>query len=196
MPKLSPTPNQLEYRLIITNNNDTVRGKVNVTLVVNYVMRIQFKDNLGRKFKYKAGEIKEFGQKRQILLRLLENDLTTVDKEWAVYETQIHPKQPDKPVFMERLLNGSQIKIYNNPTGMKSGSMVGDIKVRDKDYSYIIIKHNAPPLILRSINFDEEYFKLFGDCPTLMDFIKQNNVPVAFRNLGVLVEQYNLRCSK
>ncbi len=180
---------------VIMLQGDTLYGKVNVTSVANYVTGITFRPNEGEKAKYKPGDIKGFCQKRNIIIRWLEEDLTTFDQKWVHYESGKNPKN-GKPVFLERLLTGKRIKVYDNPGGMKASTNVGHLKVADKEYSYILSKDNGEAFIIKPRNFDEKYPGIFEDCSKFSEITKQNTNKKKFKHLGFLVECYNRFCSE
>jgi hypothetical protein len=180
---------------VITLQGDTLFGKVNVTAMANFVTGITFRPDEGEKVKYKAGEIKGFCQKRNVIVRLLEQDLTTFDQKWAHYESGNNPKN-GKAVFMERLLTGKYFKVYDNPSGVKASTTVGDTKVADKEYSYILSKNEGPAFIIKGKNFDEKYAEIFGDCDKFDELIQANPNKKKFKHLGFMVESYNFMCSK
>jgi hypothetical protein len=180
---------------IITLQGDTLFGKVNVTTMANFVTGIAFRPDEGEKVKYKAGEIKGFCQKRNVIVRLLEQDITTFDQKWAHYESGNNPKN-GKAVFMERLLTGKRIKVYDNPGGVKASTSIGDTKIADKEYSYILSKDEGPAFIIKGKNFDEKYAEIFSDCDKFNQLINANPDKKKFKRLGILIELYNSMCSR
>ncbi|MBK9460241.1 MAG: hypothetical protein IPN94_12600 [Sphingobacteriales bacterium] len=178
---------------VITNSGDTLYGKVSVTLVTNYVAQIVFKDTqTNKKVKYKPADIKAFCQKRNILFKDFE-DLTTIDQDYVHYESHNHPKK-NKLVFMERLLNGSHIRMYDNPAAVTSNTSVGGITIDRDAYSYVVIKDQDAPIIINSPNFKETFPKLVDSCPAFVDFLTANDAKNKFRHLAFLVENYNRVC--
>jgi hypothetical protein len=180
---------------VITLQGDTIYGKVNVSAMANFVTGITFRPDEGEKTKYSAGEIKGFCQKRNVIVRILDQDITTFDQKWVHYESGNNPKN-GKAVFLERLLTGKSIKVYNNPGGLKASTNVGDLKVADKEYSYILVKNGGPAFILKGKNFDEKYKEVFGDCDKFNELIKINPDKKKFKRLGFMVESYNFVCSQ
>ena len=178
---------------VITNAGDTLRGKVNVQMATGYVLQIAFKnEKTGEKAKYKPDDIKGFCQKRSILFKDM-NDMTTIDKDWVHYETRKHPKK-DKKVFMELLLEGKKIRIFENPNGVGSTTSVMGVIVEADSYSYYVAKNGQPPVVLNIGNFKKDFPKMTEDCPAFQTFLKNEDKKNKFKYLGFLIENYNLLC--
>lgn len=177
---------------IVTNSGDTLVGKVNVTQTANYVTQISFRDKDGKKTKYSPNDLMAFTQKRPKMLRDFA-DLTTIDKNQVHYESHEHPKKAGKKVFMERLMDGSKIKLYNNPVTEGSTS-IGGFKISENDASFVVIKNGEKPYILKRKNYEEEFDSLFGDCPAFAAYVKTDDGLKKFKKLGTVVENYNKRC--
>jgi hypothetical protein len=178
---------------VVTNTQDTIPGKVAVSRVSNYVTQITFKDEKGTKTKYTPDQLMAFSQKRPKLLRDY-NDLTTFDKESVHYESKEHPNKAGKKVFMERLLDGSRIKLFNNPSGGESSTTVAGFKLKENESSYVVFKQGSKPFVLKRKNYEEEFASLFGDCASFMDYAKDKPDLKKFKQLGTVVENYNTRC--
>jgi RNase P/RNase MRP subunit p29 len=178
---------------VVTHTQDTLRGKVNVTQVNNYVTQITYREPGGNKTRYTPADLRAFSQKRPKLLRDF-TDLTTVDKDWVHYESHEHPRKAGKKVFMERLMNGAQIKLFNNPAGMENSTSLAGFKLNEKESSYVVHKAGSKPYILKKKNYEEEFNSLFGDCEPFMAFVNKNPDLRKFKNLGLVVESYNLQC--
>lgn len=148
---------------VVKAGKDTLLGKVMVTQQNNYATQISFKDKDGNKTKFGADDIVAFGQKPPKLMRDF-TDLTTVDKEQVYYESKAHPKKEGKLVFMERLMNGSKIKLYNNPSGGEGSTSIGGFKLNENEASYVVVKQDGKPFILKKKNYEDEFDSLFGDC--------------------------------
>lgn len=179
---------------VVPANQDTLRGKVMVTQQNIYVTQISFKDANGNKTKYSPEDIVAFGQKRPKLLRDFA-DLTTVDKNQVHYESKAHPKKEGKKVFMERLMTGSKVNLYSNPSGAEGSTSIGGFKLSENDASYVVVKQDGKPFILKKKNYEEEFASLFGDCQSLMDSAKEKPELKKFKQLGTVVESYNTKCN-
>ncbi|SDK84637.1 hypothetical protein SAMN05421823_103704 [Catalinimonas alkaloidigena] len=178
---------------VVTHTLDTLRGKVNVSGQAGYVTQITLREGSGRKTKYKAEDIRAFGQKRPKLLRDF-TDLTTVDKQYLHYESHEHPKREGKVVFMERLMDGRKIKLYNNPAAMESSTSLAGFKLSEKEMNYVVFKEGEKPYILRRRNYEEEFNQLFGDCEEFMLYVANHPELRTYKRLGTTIEQYNLQC--
>lgn len=178
---------------VVKTDQDTLRGKVMVTQQNNYATQISFKDKDGNKTKYGADDIIAFGQKRPKLMRDF-TDLTTVDKEQVHYESKAHPKKEGKLVFMERLMDGNKIKLYNNPSGGEGSTSIGGFKLNENEASYVVVKQGGKPFILKKKNYEDEFDSLFGDCSDFMASAKSKPEWKKFKQLGTVVETYNKSC--
>lgn len=178
---------------VVKESQDTLRGKVMVTQQMNYVTQISFKDKDGNKTKYAASDIVAFGQKRPKFMRDFA-DLTTIDKEQVHYESKAHPKKEGKMVFMERLMNGSKIKLYNNPSGGEGSTSIGGFKLNENEASYVVVKQGDKPFILKKKNYEDEFDSLFGDCSSFMAYANGKPELKKFKQLGTVVENYNKSC--
>jgi hypothetical protein len=179
---------------VVTPKGDTLRGKVAVSQVNNYVTQISFRGPDGSdKVKYTPSDLLAFGQKRPKLLRDF-TDLTTVDKEQVHYESKEHPRREGKKVFMERLMDGKKVKVYNNPAGGESSTSVAGFKLSEKESSYVMQKAGEKPFILKKGNYEDEFDTLFGNCPEFTEYAKKNTDLRKFKQLGLAVENYNLKC--
>lgn len=178
---------------VVTSAQDTLKGQVAARVVNNYVTTIIFKDAKGTKTKYTADDVVAYGQKRPKLLRDY-NDLTSVDKNYLHYESIEHPTKAGKKVFAERLMNGSRVKLFDNPTGMESSTTVGGFKLKENESSYVVYKQGSKPFILKKKKYEEEFASLFGDCADFMNYAKDKPELKKFNNVGKVVENYNNRC--
>lgn len=178
---------------VVAGTQDTLQGKVMVTQQMNYVTQISFKDKDGKKTKYSPDDIIAFGQKRPKLMRDF-TDLTTVDKEQVHYESKANPKKEGKKVFMERLMDGNKIKIYNNPSGGEKSTSLAGIKLSEKEASYVVVKQDDKPFILKKKNYEDEFDSIFGDCPSFISAAKNNPDLKKFKQLGTAIESYNKSC--
>lgn len=178
---------------VVASNQDTLRGKVMVTQQMNYVTQISFKDKDGKKTKYSPDDVLAFGQKRPKLMRDFA-DLTTIDKEQVHYESKAHPKKADKKVFMERLMDGDKIKLYNNPSGAEGSTSIGGFKLNEKESSYVVVKQGEKPFILKKKNYEEEFDSMFGDCQPFMALANGKEDWKKFKQLGTVIENYNKQC--
>ncbi|MGV3589809.1 MAG: hypothetical protein ACO1OF_22570 [Adhaeribacter sp.] len=178
---------------VVTAAQDTLKGQVAARVVNNYVTTIMFKDAKGAKTKYTANDVVAYGQKRPKLLRDY-NDLTSVDKNYLHYESIEHPTKAGKKVFAERLMNGSRIKIFDNPTGSESSTNVAGFKLKENESSYVVYKQGSKPFILRKRKYEDEFAALFGDCAAFMNYAKDKPELKKFNNIGAVVENYNKHC--
>jgi len=178
---------------VVTTAQDTLKGKVAVTRIANYVTQINFHDGKGTKTKYTPDELLAFSQKRPKLLRDY-YDLTTIDKNYVHYESKEHPTKAGKKVFMERLLNGSKIKLFNNPTGSESSTSMAGIKLKESESSYVVFKQGSKPFVLKRKNYEEEFASLFGDCSGFLSYAKDKPELKKFKQVGTVVENYNKSC--
>lgn len=178
---------------VVTPAQDTLKGQVAARVVNNYVTQIVFKDAKGTKTKYSASDVIAYGQKRPKLLRDY-NDLTSVDKNYLHYESIEHPTKAGKKVFAERLMNGSRIKLFDNPTGSESSTNVAGFKLKENESSYVVYKQGSKPFILKKRKYEEEFAALFGDCTDFMNYAKSQPDLTKFSKLGTVVENYNSRC--
>jgi hypothetical protein len=179
---------------VVTPASDTLRGKVAVIMVNGYVTQISFRSARGAdKVKYGPDDLLAFSQQRPDLLRDY-TDLTSIDKEQVHYESKEHPKRPGKKVFMERLMDGKKIRVYNNATGGEKSTSFAGYKLSEKETSYVVQKGDARPFLLRKNNYEEEFDALFGDCPAFAAYAKSQPDLRKFRQLGQVIEQYNHQC--
>ncbi len=179
---------------VVTPQGDTLRGKVAVIMVNGYVTQISFRSAKGaEKVKYGPDNLLAFSQQRPDLLRDF-TDLTSIDKEQVHYESKEHPKRPGKKVFMERLMDGKKIRVYNNATGGEKSTSFAGYKLSEKETSYVVQKADAKPFILRKNNYEEEFDALFGDCPEFATYAKSQPDLRKFRQLGLVIEHYNHKC--
>lgn len=104
-----------------------------------------------------------------------------VKEGYAFFENSEVMLKDKKLVLMVQLINPgfcTKIKVYEDPYAAETASVgFGGITVAGGDKkSYFIKKGNDVAYKLLKKNYDEEFPKLFGDCPSLLDANKKNPV--------------------
>jgi hypothetical protein len=181
---------------VVTTENDTVRGKVRVSTMVNdapasVVVRTgddkkaTFK---GEKLRLVAQNIPEFAYATGAIPR---------EREMVVFERVPNPRKDGKTALLERLSHPGKITLYFDANGWKKNSeyTFGNftIATNPKDLSFVVVKDQNNARIVKKGTIDDEHEALFGDCP---EFVRQ--FPAATRRdwkrFGELVETYNQTC--
>lgn len=180
---------------IITSKNDTLKGKIAAEKVMSYnednnmlLEEISFSTYSGNKVNYKAESLKGFSQKRPFVLKNFEG-FTSIDLEYAHFESMPHPSKAGKQVFAERLMYGN-VEVFAAPASIYKNDD-GSIAIEEDERSYFVIKNNGRVILLTEDNYAENFEYLFGDCDEMADFMTRHPQMWEFKSFHLVVELYN-----
>lgn len=178
---------------VITNEGDTLTGEVRVRNkgITYFVNRIHFKPESGKKVDYFPEDLKGFVQKRDNLSVLGGNSLQSSDQEWIYYDSFTHPSKKNKTVFVQRLLKGPKMTLYENPSGSSTSTGLGGITVSESERTYLISKEGGELIRLHKGQFENRLEELFYDCISLKTELENNEKMKDFRNIEDIVIKYN-----
>ncbi|MFC5410127.1 hypothetical protein ACFPMF_12455 [Larkinella bovis] len=181
---------------VVTMENDTVRGKVRVSMMVNDApgsvavrtqddKKISFK---GDKLRLVAQDIPKFAYSTGAIPR---------EREQVVFERVPNPRSNGKTALLERLSHPGKITLYFDANGWKKNSefTFGNFTIgtNPRDLSFVVVKDRTNARLVKKGTIDDEHEALFGDCPA---FVRQ--FPAATRRdwnrFGEIVEAYNQTC--
>ncbi len=207
---------------VVLDSGDTLVGEIKwmFRFVENNPVEIKFTDAAGNAVKYRAGQIRGFG-----------NEMPFVEAEDAMpyfQGMQDYVSMPSlkkgEPVFMHRLLPG-RLTVYRNPNssvtttgttetrsridgigftwssdeGLSIGptyhteQRVLDQKVRFS--SYFVSKGDQPLIKVDKKSYPGQFEMLFGDCPAVAAELAKNPGLRDFKNFMILAEVYNQLCA-
>ena len=181
---------------VVTIENDTIRGKVRVSTMVNdapasVVVRtagdkkVTFK---GEKLRLVAQQIPTFAYATGAISR---------ERELVVFERVPNPRKDGKTALLERLSHPGKITLYFDANGWKKHSeyTFGNFTIgtNPRDLSFVVVKDQTNARSVKKSTIDDEHEALFGDCQA---FVRQ--FPAATRRdwnrFGEIVEAYNQTC--
>jgi len=173
---------------IIFQNKSEIEGELRVRNegFSQFVNRVQFKDKSGRKKYYKAGEISEFLmdiEKRAIFSPFFVFD--SLKGTVVVYKSFIHPEKQDEYIFIQRLLYGKKMSLYNDPKATITETGVDDIITSSVRNSYYVEK-NGEIIRVRKKEFYDVADFLFQDCEILL-----RKEDIYYEELADLIRTYN-----
>lgn len=181
---------------IINENGDKIYGKISAEKLmaalsgeIGVLEEISFSTYSGEKVIYHADQIKGFSQKRPFSLRNFEG-FTSIDHEFAYFQSMPHPQFKDKMVFAERVMQGT-IQVYVAPRKNNNISEDAGNTVDVANRSYYVIHGNEEAIVLTNDNYREHFEGLFGDCPEMKGFLMRHPQMVDFASFHILVELYN-----
>ncbi len=173
---------------IVLHNKSEVEGEIRVRNegLSQFINRIQFKDKNGNKEYYKAGEISEFVmdiEKKAIFSPFFVFD--SLKGTVVVYKSFTHPEKQDQFIFLQRLLSGEKMSLYNDPKATNTETGVDDIVISSVRNSYYVEK-NGEIISVRKKEFYDMADFLFQDCELLM---RQEDI--YYEELADLIRTYN-----
>lgn len=180
---------------VVTNSGNKIQGKISAEKVMSYqeeqnvlLEEISFSTYSGNKLVYKAENIKSFSQKRPFALKNFEG-FTSVDPDFAHFESMPHPTKTGKTVFAEKLMDG-KIEVFASPKSIGK-SETGGLIVEEDDKSYFIMKNGGEVVFLTEDNYAENFDLMFADCDEMAGFLNRHPQMLDFKSFHVLVELYN-----
>ncbi|GAB3924462.1 hypothetical protein [Larkinella terrae] len=181
---------------VVTTENDTIRGKVRVSSMVNdapasVVVRTEGDKKItlkGEKLRTVSQNIPNFAYATGAIPR---------ERETVVFERVPNPRKDGKTALLERLSQPGKITLYFDANGWKKHSEYTfgqfTIGTNPRDLSFVVVKDLTSARIVKKSTIDDEHEALFGDCPA---FVRQ--FPAATRRdwnrFGEIVEAYNQTC--
>ncbi|MGB0522117.1 MAG: hypothetical protein ACPGJS_04115 [Flammeovirgaceae bacterium] len=177
---------------IITADGEKVYGKISAEKLmaalsgeIGVLEEIAFNTYSGEKIIYHANQIKGFSQKRPFPLRNFEG-FTSIDHEFAYFQSMPHPTFKNKMVFAECVMQGS-IQVYVAP---REQALSEDGSTEDMR-SYYVMHKGENAIVLTQANYAEHFESLFGGCDEMDDFLERHPQMVDFKSFHLLVELYN-----
>lgn len=194
---------------VITNAGERIDGEFAWLKFNRYSIKELALDVNGEKKKFTAEEIKVFvgvpsglakfsdGMDRATdINKLAGQDFEEVIKRDSSYfEQALIPRK--KEFRMVQLLNpgfDSKIKVFKDPFGKETASIgVAGMKVAGGDEKSVLIKKEGAEdsMFLTKKNIDEEFKNIFGDCPKLMEYVKDKPNSIKMSNLAEFVFLYD-----
>ncbi|MGA0556443.1 hypothetical protein ACO2Q8_07325 [Larkinella sp. VNQ87] len=181
---------------VVTTDNDTIRGKVRVGMMVNDApanaivrtaddKKVTFKSD---KLRLIAQDIPKFAYATGAIPR---------EREQVIFERVPNPRRDHKTALLERLSHPGKLVLYFDANGWKKNMeyTFGNFTIgtNPKDLSFVVVKDQTNARIVKKGTIDDEHEALFGDCPA---FVRQ--YPAATRRdwnrFGEIVEAYNQTC--
>lgn len=182
---------------IVTAQNDTVRGKMRVGMLLNDApQQVIFKNADGKKQTYKADNIVAIAQRIPFADESLNPQIR--ERQYIYFDKISHPRRNGKMLLTERLSRTTgKLALYFDASGWKQTQEFSfgnfTIATDPKDLSFVVVKRDAESFVVKRGNIQDHYENLFGDCAT---FVKK--YPDATRRdwnrFGELVDAYNSLC--
>lgn len=192
---------------VITQEGDSVSGYLrSATEGSGFIRRVTILDEFGNKRKFKATQLERFaiqpGAFAKIeaaasntfsLRQAIQTDFDAVlDRDWLIYDSQEIPRRKDKTGLLQLLNPGfdQHIKVYHHPNGSKSMPIsLGNVRVLGgEDRTFLVVKHNGKPEIVRKAKYKKAFARLFADDP---DFIRNWQKGAKFRDFAQHVAVYS-----
>ncbi len=105
---------------VVTNSGNKIQGKISAEKIMSYqdegnvlLEEISFSTYSGNKVVYTAENIKSFSQKRPFALKNFEG-FTSIDPEFAHFQSMPHPTEKGQNVFAEKLMEG-KVEVFASP---------------------------------------------------------------------------------
>ena len=180
---------------IITNTGEKVYGKISAEKLmaalngeIGVLDEISFSTYSGEKMTYKANEIKGFSQKRPFSLKHFEG-FTSIDHEFAYFQSMPHPQIKGQMVFAERVMQGD-IQVFVAPRDVQVSEDSGnELSVADR--RYYVIHGELGPFVVTIDNYKTHFEDMFGNCTEMADFLNRHPQMEGFESFHILVELYN-----
>jgi len=179
---------------IITESGEQVEGKISAEKLmaalngeIGVLEEIAFNTYSGEKMIYAANQIKGFSQKRPFPLRNFEG-FTSIDHNFAYFESLPHPSIEGKMVFAERVMQG-KIRVFVAPRNKALHEDSGE-ELEVADRCYYVEKDGKVEVIMAS-NYADHFNTLFGNCDEMIDFLQRHPQMINFESFHILVELYN-----
>ncbi|GAB5527211.1 MAG: hypothetical protein Roseis2KO_50830 [Roseivirga sp.] len=192
---------------VITQEGDSISGYLrSATEASGFIRRVSILDEFGNKRKFKAAQLQRFAiqpgafakietvaSNTSSLRRAIQTDFDEVlDREWLIYDSQEIPRRNGKTGLLQLLNPGfdKQIKVYHHPNGSKSMPIsIGNVRVvGGEDRTFLVVKDNQKPEIVRKAKYRKAFAKLFGDDT---DFIRNWQRGAKFRDFAQHVAVYS-----
>ena len=179
---------------IITQDGEQVHGKISAEKLmaalrgeIGVLEEISFSTYSGEKVIYRADQIKGFSQKRPFSLKNFEG-FTSIDHNFAYFESMPHPTVKGKMVFAERVMQGA-IQVFVAPRDKELLEDDGtELEAADRSY---YVSHGGEVVVLMESNYNEHFNSLFGNCDEMIDFLQRHPQMANFESFHILVELYN-----
>jgi hypothetical protein len=180
---------------VVTKSGNKIQGKISAEKVMSYheeenvlLEEISFSTYSGTAVTYKAENIKSFSQKRPFALKNFEG-FTSVDPNFAHFQSMPHPTEKGKSVFAEKLMDG-KVEVFASPKKIEKNE-TGGLVVEEDDKSYFVIKNGGEVIFLTEDNYEKNFDLMFADCDEMGDFLNRHPQMLDFKSFHVLVELYN-----
>jgi len=126
----------------------------------------------------------------------INNDL--LNKGYAFFESHLTQVKKDEVYVLLQLVNPEsvgRIRVFDDPFGTQAMSvgMYGMTMAGGNEKSFYIKKDNAKVFKLKKAELEDEFEKLFGDCPKVKAYA---NNRIKWSDLNVYVYIYNTECAK
>ncbi len=192
---------------VITQEGDSISGYLrSATEASGFIRRVTILDEFGNKRKFKAAQLERFAiqpgafakietaaSNTSSLRRAIQTDFDEVlDRDWLIYDSQEIPRRNGKTGLLQLLNPGfdEHIKVYHHPNGSKSMPIsIGNVRVvGGEDRTFLVVKDNQKPQIVRKAKYKKAFVKLFGDDT---DFIRSWQRGAKFRDFAQHVAVYS-----
>lgn len=205
----TPYDNFFSDRLayVITQEGDSISGYLrNGTVASGFIRRITLIDQVGNKRKFKAAQLQRFAIQPDFFAKLdavasnsisirqsIQTDFDEIlDRDWLIYDSHNIPRRKGKTGLFQ-LLNvdfDQHIKVYYHPYGSKSMplSLGGVNIVGGENRTFMVVKDNQKPQIVRKAKYEKAFVELFGDDP---DFLQAWQRKAKFRDFAQHIALYN-----
>lgn len=194
---------------VITNEGERIDGEFASLKFNRYSIKELSIDVNGEKKKFTAEDIKVFvavpsgmaklsdGMDRATDVNKLsdQNFEDVIKRDSAYFEQALIPRK--KEHRMVQLLNpgfDSIIKVFKDPFGKETASIgVAGMKVAGGDEKSVLIKKEGmeDSMFLTKKNIEDEFENIFGDCPKLMEYVKEKSNSIKMSNLAEFVFLYD-----
>ncbi|GAB3914331.1 hypothetical protein GCM10028803_59590 [Larkinella knui] len=181
---------------VVTTENDTIRGKVRVSTMVNDApASVVVRTGDDKKTTFKGDKLRLVAQ--NIPGFAYATGAIPRERGQVVFERVPNPRKGGKTALLERLSHPGKITLYFDANGWKKHSeyTFGNFTIgtNPRDLSFVAVKDQTNARIVKKGTIDDEHEALFGDCPA---FVKQ--FPAATRRdwnrFGEIVAAYNQTC--
>ena len=178
---------------VVSLKNDTIYGLIKVEKAVGFVHRIVFKSQVYRKTKLNASDILGFSQNRHIAITQYP-EIKSIDRAMVHYQSCPSPTDQKRKVFLERLVNISDIELYAYPSGVSITQNTEGFTKATNYVQYWVCRKGKSSLRLNESTYSWAYEVLFEGCPMLVNYAQSFEQPRDFNNFLSLLERYHEFC--
>lgn len=192
---------------VITQEGDSISGYLrSATEASGFIKRVTILDEFGNKRKFKAAQLERFAiqpgafakietaaSNTSSLRRAIQTDFDEVlGRDWLIYDSQEIPRRNGKTGLLQLLNPGfdEHIKVYHHPNGSKSMPIsIGNVRVvGGENRTFLVVKDNQKPQIVRKAKYKKAFARLFGDDTS---FIRNWHRGAKFRDFAQHVDVYS-----